>query len=92
MHSPRPVRAVVRGNDPVFFGVGWYDKSPRARSSVCVRESTMRVSLGNGRGVVLPTGPTRICALRAKPAQPHVFVSSMLPGGQFPDVALTPVS
>jgi hypothetical protein len=87
MHSPRPIREVVRPNDPVFFGIGWYTQTPdAARPSLCVRASAVRVSLGQGTGAVIPTAPVKICDPQAKP---HVFVSSMLHNGQFPDVELT---
>jgi hypothetical protein len=90
MHSPRPIRDVIRPNDPVFFGIGWYTKTPgAARSSVCVGASSVRVSLGNGTGVVIPTAAAKICAPQTRPGNPQVFVSSMLHGGQFPDVALS---
>lgn len=87
MHSPQPIREVVRAKQPVYFGVGWYTRTPGARRSFCIGPSSVRVSLGHGTGVVLPTRPTTICALKAKPAMPGVFVSSMLHGGQFPGAA-----
>jgi hypothetical protein len=88
MHSPRPVREIVTANQPVFFGIGWYTRTPGAKRSLCVGASSVRVSLGSGTGTVIPTRPAKICAAELKRASPRVFVSSMLHGSQFPAVAL----